>query len=151
MQGNHLGIQMPWHSKRSHHDAQHSLLQDHPQHANFTITIENLAPAHMHECDFVHGHTKPENALLTSNSIVKLTDFGTCASLSYEVAMQGSGSDRSGVSAVRWPGFKGNYLQCTLHCHIPSINFQLKIAHQKRRLAALLIGTELGKGVANMV
>ncbi len=43
--------------------------------------------AHMHECDFVHGDMKPQNALLTSNSIVKLTDFGTCASLIDEVAM----------------------------------------------------------------
>ena len=52
----------------------------------------------MHECDFVHGDMKPENALLTSNSIVKLTDFGTSASLSDEVAMQ-----------------KNNSLACTRH------------------------------------
>ena len=44
--------------------------------------------AQTHECDFVHGDMKPENALLTSNSIVKLTDFGTSASLSDGVAMQ---------------------------------------------------------------
>ena len=72
------------------------------------VILQGLAQTH--ECDFVHGDMKPENALLTSNSIVKLTDFGTCASLSDEVAMQGSGSDRSGVSAVRWPGFKSNRL-----------------------------------------
>ena len=49
------------------------------------VILQGLA--HMHECDFVHGDMKPENALLTSNSIVKLTDFGTSASLSDEVAM----------------------------------------------------------------
>ena len=41
------------------------------------VILQGLA--HMHECDFVHGDMKPENALLTSNSIVKLTDSGTSA------------------------------------------------------------------------
>ena len=58
----------------------------------------------MHECDFVHGDMKPENALLTSNSIVKLTDFGTSASLSDEVAMQ-----------------KHNSLACTRHGEVREI------------------------------
>ena len=58
---------------------------EHRAHGVIDVILQGLA--HMHECDFVHGDMKPENALLTSNSIVKLTDFGTSASLSDEVAM----------------------------------------------------------------
>ena len=52
-------------------------LDEHRAHGMIDVILQGLA--HMHECDFVHGDMKPENALLTPNSIVKLTDSGTSA------------------------------------------------------------------------
>ena len=48
-------------------------LDEHRAHGMIDVILQGLAQAH--ECDFVHGDTKPENAPLTSNNIVKLTDL----------------------------------------------------------------------------